>query len=114
MNPRPTPDSFIAPLEALAQLFERHGRKRWGAWAREQLSRAKRGDRAIGDWVLSGFGGMGSLSDEQFCPENTPGLARQAADQSNRELRRLLERLYSLAHAFNGSVPGGAHTSSRP
>lgn len=50
------------------------------------------------------FGGMGSLNDLVFCPENENAPTGYTMEDANRELERLLDRIYRCLSLYGVSA----------
>ena len=101
----PDIQELITVLEDLANLLEADGNEHWATWARKGSGRLLNSDYAGIEYVLSGYGGMGSFNDIILGQSYDGGdlSSKRGHIEENERFNALRSRAWELAGAIRQS-----------
>ncbi len=83
-------ERLIELLKQLAIFLERYNRTHWVSWIQKDIHLIERYDFEGMQHFLSAFGGMGSLNDVYFCPQNGDSIVAGEIEEENATFQSLL------------------------
>lgn len=96
-NLEPEIERLVELLKQLAIFLERYNRTHWVSWIQKDIHLIASYDFEGIQHFLSAFGGMGSLNDVYFCPQNGDLIAAGEIEEENATFRSLLSECWKLA-----------------
>jgi len=90
-------DDLIELLKQLAVFLERYNRTHWVSWIQKDIHLLENYDPEGVEHFLSAFGGMGSLNDVYFCPQNNDAIEASDIEEQNAAFQSLLSECWKLA-----------------
>jgi hypothetical protein len=103
-NLQPEVDRLIELLQQLAVFLERYSRAHWVSWIEKDIHLLENYDpEGIGHF-LSAFGGMGSLNDVYFSPQNGDAIEFADIEEQNATFQSLLSECWQLARDLRKEI----------
>jgi hypothetical protein len=97
-------ERLIELLKQLAIFLERYNRTRWVSWIQKDIHLIERYDFEGMQHFLSAFGGMGSLNDVYFCPQNGDSITAGDIEEENATFQSLLSESWKLARDIRDEI----------
>lgn len=95
---------LINTLGELILLLNNCGERKWAKWLQRDHDALCTGNTQTLEHLLSAYGGMGSINDVYFCPENKYTVQTSDVDAVNEKFRSLSSQVYSLAQNLKRNV----------
>ncbi|MEW7867528.1 DUF6966 domain-containing protein [Aeromonas diversa] len=101
----PKTEELIGVLYELASVLESDGNTHWGGWMRKARSRLLNSDFSGIEYLLSAYGGMGSLNDVVLVQSYKDGVFTWTPDyvELNEKFTALSSKAWELADAIKRS-----------
>jgi hypothetical protein len=96
-NPELEMDRLVELLKQLAVFLARYSRAHWVSWIERDIHLLENYDPEGIEHFLSAFGGMGSLNDVYFSPQNGDAIESGDIEEQNGTFQSLLSECWQLA-----------------
>ena len=100
----PEMDRLLELLKQLSVFLQRYNRTSWVSWIEKDIHLLENYDSEGVEHFLSAFGGMGSLNDVYFRPENGDAIESGDIEEENATFQSLLSECWQLARDLHDEM----------